>query len=374
MVTSAYYRGWSPFTPNSYATPVQVEDATGGLCGAELPDGRGILVWPNGNNIRFAIVDSPLSFIVDDVVPAEDIQTAVAMADVVYHRTAVYMANGGLYITSVVRRYVGGVIYGFTTIYKANSPTNPSSWSLHCTLQTDSAQGAQFASSHGAGIPLILESGRWVLINPIFEGSLGTFPQFWAMYVGGWYSDDDGLTFTQTVAYKHIYFFVRVDQMSVQIARSPITGYLYFTSGSSAGGPEYTQALWRSTDSGTSWSIVNVPNGAFGDDYYTKPHITAFVDNGQMLFAMGGGSVYYLDPTTPGTEVLDWKYTGDAWAAPGASVQEVTQKAIVTTRGLYFFTYNQVMRVLGPIQLEPRRRGHALAGPEAQRKHTYGHL
>jgi hypothetical protein len=156
--------------------------------------------------------------------------------------------------------------------------------------------------------------------------------------------------------------------MAAQIAQVPSNGGLYFWSGSDAGGPTYNMAYWGSTDGGTSWSIVTPPAG----DWYSGPHITTFIDNGMEAFALDvyGNGLFALGEAV--TNVSTFIDTGYDWDAPGASIDAHTTKGILTSQGVYFFTRNQVMRVLGPVQTPAPVRGEMLAGDPAERDHRYG--
>ncbi len=348
-VTSATLGGWEADTPPGYARPVQDEDATLGLCGAELADGSGILMWPvDSGEVHFALVSSPDDFVVDDVVPSGDIQVAydtgtpsggtVASPP----QSSVFVVDGELYSISVSRS--GGV--GNVDLWIADDPINPTSFSLLTNIQTaDASSGDHFGSYMGAPIPLILDSGRWVLVGPRFSTEGLTF--WWAQNVGAWYSDDDGATWTDVLNYQHVYFFTRTDTMSKQCARDPITGDLFFTSMATTSFVAVQTALWRSTDDGESWTLVDGDGG----NYDTDPRLTTFVDNESRVFAatmfLSGGPnwrIYEYDGS--GTTFDDFDDTGEQWLAAGATPDENTFKAVVAGYGVYFFTLDQVMRVL----------------------------
>lgn len=344
-MTSATLPGWEPETPITYARPVQDEDATAGLCGCELPGGGGCLVWPNGNDIRWAIVSSPDDFVVDDVVPSGDMHTLVALGGGVQQlHSSVFVVDGVLYCLVVAR--ISNV--GSIKLYEADDPDAPTSWSLKTTLQSVAAAGSKFGNNSGVGVPLILDSGRWVLPCPIWDPGDGA--SFYAQNAGIWISDNDGTSFTKQLEYSHPYpGFPRTEDQAKVIAQDPATGDLWFTSSTSVSFVAVQTALWRSTDDGTSWTLVDGDGG----NYATAPRFNPFVDNENNIYAASmslaaGGSIswgiYVYDGS--GATFADWTYTGESWPAPGSSPDERTFKAIVAGNGVYFFTLDQVMRVL----------------------------
>lgn len=342
MSTSATLRGWRPSTPTFYARPVQDESATAGLSGAGLPNGTGILLWALGSEVHCAIVSSPSQFVVDDVVPLADVRTAVTGLGAI-EGTGVFVANGGLYF--LVEYRLSDV--GYVRLYQANSTSNPTSWTLKSTLMSaDTSSGNIFGDNRGCGVPLILDSGRWVLVSPRYttEGST-----FWrGMNVGAWYSDDDGATWADTLNYQHVYFFTRAEIQSHNVARDPGSGDLFFTSSTTTSFVAVQTALWRSQDDGASWALTDGDGGNYG----TQPRLTAVVDNGSRLYAAAmdlsvGGvdnwGIHEYDGS--GGLFTDWTYTGELWLASGATPNERTFKAVIAKRAVYFFTLDQVMKV-----------------------------
>lgn len=334
-MTSQTAIGFTPSTPNSYATPVTVEDATGGLCGARMPNGKGCLAWPNSGGVHFAVVDSTDDFQVDNVVTAGSIGSVVANGSGVV-ASSVFCLDGDLFVIANARLSNRGTI----KLYKANSPTAPTSWSLFTTIQ-DVASGPDyyFSDPLSAGIPLRLDSGRWVLVQPVYENAPGVIAQA----VSAWTSDNAGASFTRRVDYQHQYILNYTTGVAAQTARDPATGYLYFWSGSDAGGVTYGLALWRSTDAGTSWSIVNAPGGA----WFYEPHLTSIVDDGSILYAAGvqvDENIWSL--STVADNVNDFVSTGQSWHGPGHSANTKTFKAVVTPGEVYYFWYNRVARTV----------------------------
>lgn len=344
MVDSNYLQGFYPATPDFYARPVQDEDATAGLSGAELDDGTGILLWAYQSDVRFALVSSPLDFVVDDVVPLADIQTALSTGGNI-EGTSVFTANGGLYFLIEWR----DAFSGFVELYQADDNLVPTSWSLKSLLQTaDTTSGNVFGTNRGCGHPLILDDGRWVLCSPRYTTEGGTFWR--GMNVGAWYSDDDGTSWVSTVNYGHVYFFTRAEVMSRQVGVDPITGDLYFSSSTTTSFVESQTTWWRSTDLGSSFFIADSGGGNYG----TEPRNTLVVHNGTNAYTMeadlsAGGSIswgIYSNTNGPGSQFTDWAWTSEKWLAPGASPDEKTMKAVVTritVNAIFYFTLDQVM-------------------------------
>lgn len=341
MSSSQTLRGWVPKSPSSYARPVQDEDATAGLCGAELPNGTGILLWPNGGEIHCAIVSSPKQFIVDDVVPLADVRV-VATPGTTIRGTCVFMANGGLYC--IANEHVSNVCT--IRLYTANSTSNPTSWSAS-TIYTDHAGGPVFGNPNGVGMPLVLDSGRWVFATKVYDGP--TSDTHYETRMGVWITDNDGSSWTRTLTYSHPYpAFGRVEFVSQELAIDPATGYLFMCSGTSISGVTYQNALWRSTDSGSNWTIMDGDGG----NYFTAPRLSPFVDNGIKVYAsvppqtgLGDSTFSIFEYDGSGTLFTDWTDSGETWAAPGSGPDELTFRGVVTRKGVYFFTLDKVMYV-----------------------------
>lgn len=341
MSTSATLRGWRPKTPTFYARPVQDEDATAGLCGAELPNGTGILLWPISGEIHCAIVSSPKQFVVDDVVPLADVRV-VATPGATVRATCVFMANGGLYC--IANEHVSNV--HTTRLYTANSATNPTSWSSS-VIYTAHAGGPVFGNPNGVGMPLVLDSGRWVFATKVYDGPVTD--THYEVRMGVWVTDNDGGSWTRTLTYSHPYpAFGRVEFVSQNMAHDPATGDLFFCSGTSISFVEYQNALWQSTDDGDTWTIVDGDGG----NYFTDPRLSPFVDNGITVYAAappqtGLGDTTFSIFEGAGDQFTDWVDTGESWPAPGSGPDELTFRGVVTRKAVYFFTLDRVMRVAG---------------------------
>jgi hypothetical protein len=342
MVTSNTLPGWFPATPTIFKQPVLVESAVGGLCGAALPGGGGCLVWPNGGAAKFAVTASPEDFLEDNIVPAVDIGVIVA-GDV--RAVSVYVIGGVLYATVVT--FSGSTTT--TKIYQANNPDGPTSWSPVATLQNDNTPGALFGmQTWGACIPLQLASGRWVAVQGCWQFGL----------VGGaasgangaaWYSDDGAAgPWILTNQYRHPYFnFSEIEWCSAQVAQDPVTGYLYYTTATGAGGPDYGTVLWESQDEALTWGLHGT--GAW-DTFHL---LSASIDNGQQVFAFGGspgGVDQWSDVFVRTGDAHDtnrfsggWTDTGQNWFTTSYGFEN-THKAIVAQRAVYSFVRDRVHR------------------------------
>lgn len=331
-MTSATLRGWRPSTPASFARPVQDESATGGLTGCETPDGHGVLVWVVSGGVHFAVVNSPRSFIIDDVVPLADVQ--------------VMMTAGTIYGACVFSH--GGATYclvGLNTphtfsvdIYEADDPNEPTSWSIRSTVYSEhhDAGAGSFGLGGGQAPALILDNGRWVVGTKTGGSPLDNTFQAWVVRI--FTSDDVGLTWSQRLYFEHPNIFPRTEFAATQMAQDPVTGNLWWSSGTSISATDMNN-LWRSTDGGGSWSHNTSDLGA--------ERLIPAIDNNTQVYALGpGGSVFEYDGS--GFLFSDWVDTGQDWVAPGVTpdgLYEQTVHATTTAHGVYFFLRDQVMFV-----------------------------
>lgn len=318
-------------SPTVRAFPVQDESAAGGLCGAELPDGTAILMWPYAGDAHYALVSSVADFLIDDVVPAADIQAVGAAGGVV--RTSVWViANTDLYCT-VRTENAGGLRE--ILVYKADSATNPTTWTLHGTVTSNTGSGGVvFTSSLTAPLPHVMAGGRWVMV-----GALPVSPGYDANDVGSWYSDDAGATWTLGLQFAfsgfHDLYFV-ASQFAPQA-----NGKLIFTA---AGGGADPIRMWESSD-GAAWT--NTGTGPFTTD----PHLTTYVYNGTTTYALGSiwdlrdSPIYEYDGA--GGLFADFTDTGFDWSL-GDSIgnhENNTRKAVITTNYIFYFWIDRVTSI-----------------------------
>lgn len=333
--------GWQPVTPTFYARPVQVESATAGISGAAMPDGRGVLVWPNGGRARFAVVDSPQAFLIDDIVESGDIGTIVTGSVV---RTAVYNIDGEIYVTVVT--WTGS--FTTTVIYQADDPSDPSAgWTLAGTLQSDNTPGSFFGTLEwGAGVPIKLPSGRWVMGCGGWEVGFPPSAPASGSFVHAYYSDGGAAgPWNRTLLYgHHLSGFPRLEWVNAQVAHDPATGDLFHYSMSSTTN-EYT--IWRSQDSGGSWTQYNSSNGLTGAGSW---QMSFPLDNGTYAYAIHGGLILVGDGangalTSANVDTGGWSDTGESWLAPGMTGDLNTRKLLVVGSAVFAFTLDEVAKL-----------------------------
>lgn len=342
--------GWQPSTPNTYVRPVQVESAASGITVAELPDGRGIAMWPNGGRARFAIKESVAALVTNNnIVTASEIRTAVTWPGL--HRTAIYSIDGEIYCT--INWWNGSGGKTGVAIYQASDPDNPTSWWLVSTLQDDWAPGTHFGSAGnwGAGAPTKLMNGRWVLGQGGWEAGLpsngaasGEFSHV--------YTSDNGAAgpWTRRLYDGHyLSGFPRTQWTASQCAQDPATGDVFFSSYSVNINAVRT---YRSQDNGTTWTIYAASNGVLSSGAWLP---TYALDNGVQLF--GGESNHSDSPGYPAwlvnsynpgditnTNVNNggWSDTGGRWAAPGMDWGHETMKMLVVGNRVVSSTTDQI--------------------------------
>lgn len=332
--------GWQPSTPPFYAQPVQVESATGGITGAQMPDGRGVLVWPNSGAAKFAVVASPSAFLIDNIVGSGDIGTIVS-GDVV--RTAVYNIDNEIYATVVT--WSGTVTT--TKIYQADDPSDPAGgWTAAGTLQNDNTPGLRFGTEQwGAGVPVKLASGRWVLGQGGWEVGFPPGAAASGAFVHAYYSDSGAAgPWIRTLLYgHHLAGFPRTDWMSAQVAVEPATGDIFH---SSTATPPNQVTIWRSQDDGATWGQFDASDGVSGGAH----RLSFVINNGSDIFAIADNGFYIGDAasgpiTSANNGTGGWSDTGENWSAPSMSTDLVTRKALVVGGSVFTFALDQVAKL-----------------------------
>lgn len=328
-MTSASLRGWRPSTPTHYARPVQDESAVGGLTGVETPDGHGVAVWVVSGGVHYAVLDSVMDLLVDDVVPLADIRTLMTAGSV--YGATVFTAGGGLYcVTNSNTSNTMSV-----QVWQANNANNPTSWSVLSTPYSNHAGGPSFGIGGGQATPLILDDGRWVLGCKTADGPVDNSFQAWHARI--FTSDNTGTSWTQRLDFEHTNIFPRTEYMATQMAQDPVTGDLWWRSGTSVTTSDMN-IMWWSADDGTNWT--------HGPTINSPPHrVSPAIDNGSNIYGLDeGGGVYVYDGS--GDEFSDWVSTGQNWSAPGVSLDstfEHTVHSTVISRGVFVFVRDQVM-------------------------------
>ncbi len=332
-MSSDYLAGYVPVTPAFYAIPVQDESAAYGLTGCETPDGHGVLTWvaPGQDGVRFALLDSPLDFIVNDIVPSADMGDVITGVDFVYGACC-FSAIGEVFC--VINYWLTADVSFHCEIYMADDPNNPVTWSVYSTPVVIGAVGPSptFGSAMGQSVPLILDSGRWVFGTKVLRGT-----PFTIVEVRIWTSDDDGLTWDLRLTFEHNVFPAgRTELAAGQMAHDPISGDIWWRSGTTVSSADMN-IPWRSADDGDTWT--------HGTSDLTSPGLNPSIQNGTNVYAMAsGGEIYTYDGS--GVEWSDWDDSGENWAAAGVTfdgIFEMTYHMNITSLGVFWFVRNQVM-------------------------------
>lgn len=266
-------------TTNVSYTPVTFESAAG-LTGCTLTDGRGLLMWRNGLNIRYAILASPTDWLANSVVTSGMTSTAFTSTGYVVGGAACYMVGGFPHFTV----HDASATVGRVMIYKGNSGSNPTSWSLHGTVQSstdDRIDGAHPTFIEGqlcAGIPYVVGS-TWTLGTPVW-GPGGAVNTAWC-YAGMYQSTDGGVSWSMKLQRGYGTASRFMNFCSPHVAKDPDTGYLYWMAGSYTAGSATTTSEWcKSTDGGVTWVIdQNVGPSNFS---------TPYTDRAGNLYALRG--------------------------------------------------------------------------------------
>lgn len=274
------------------------EDSSGGITACTLTDGRAIVMWPNSARVRYAIVDGGMGSVRrTGSVTAAMTQTALGP---VYEllRCAVFRVGDDLFFsalgsTSPTERH-------WQRVYKANSASNPTSWSLHAEIHAGinmTIGGViDFGGNITTGTPTILPSGRWVFTgahvyyNPSLTGWYGR-------HGGIWTSDNGGVSWTKRAELSEGGIGSRVNRFSPQIVQNPSNGNLYVMYEVASGARTMV-----STNDGTSWSNLGV----------TPPgHATQlYLDNGTTMYA--------VNPNSTTADI--YTFSGSAYSYTGSSI------------------------------------------------------
>jgi hypothetical protein len=329
--------GWAPFTPIKAWTPVQVGTVTI-LNGCEMPNGMGALCWTgDGSTVKVAVVNSPWSFLADDVVEEADVITAVTAAFV--GGASIFTVGADVYL-SVSLAESGHKV----RIFVADNPDTLASWTFVSEVYGGAliAGGSDTQVSEYVGIPHIAGS-RWIIptharVAASFGGS--PFYNLWSRI----YTSDNGAAGPWTQRFQHGTGAGPVktsNGISTQIGYEPVTDtYHAWAQGGSSGAPPYPT---MSSDGGNTWTALST--GLIN----TSPANTsnAFVDDGAgNLYAIDAtSSILRYDPTIvvvdPSTDYA-WVDIGFNWWPTGGSTDMGESRAVIADGNTFYFRDNQV--------------------------------
>lgn len=344
-MTSTTLLDWQP--PADFLTwvrPVQVEDASEGLTGCSLPTGEGILMWPSGAEVHYAILDSLTDALQDDIVTAPMIETAFTAGEAIY-RTSVFTVDGEVFFSALGSTSSPTDMF-WVKIYKADDPTDPTAgWSLHGTVHSGVLYpvNLDFGGTLSVGIPCISE-GRWVM-QAAKAYSTFDLGGYCGRDAGIWTSDDGGATWTIRKEFLQGTPAHWAPQSAPQMALDPATGKLTTTGSIDANFVD----SFVSANNGTSWSAPGYTNDS---------RVQVFIDNGTNCFALQydepNGEIWRLDGTsyTEVAEIWDAGAMGSGIGAVGNNGQ--TCKFIIDgDLSLYYFVADYVAAQLGCIPVHP---------------------
>jgi hypothetical protein len=321
---------WTPVEVDSYARPVQVEDATRGLCGVELPNGKGLLTWSTGANARFAVVDSPEKWVEDDVVSSPQALTSFSSGTV--FRVACGLVGSALIAT--IQRVVG--TEGQVQLWQANSVLNPSSWTLRGNVQQLVLDGNASPPDPCmiAGVPVIY-GGKWVLPGTSFANDIGS----WSMRAGVWTSPNGVAGWSRVVNQGYATGGRFLNFQSGQVGIDPDGRLVWWSSTDAEGTVADSRHGWRSAlNDPDTWTFKfrSLDDGA--------PGFVAFpIRVGGVTLVQQGSGVLRWSETDP-SDFTNWTGAVGLWRADGgtSTAPARTMRAVVTSRGVYFFWLDRV--------------------------------
>lgn len=305
-----------------YARPVQVESATGGLSIERLSTGQAIVMWPNANRVRYALLDNMAQVLLDDVVTADQIQTALDGAAAGYGSVfscSVFRVGSNLFFSVMTRNSTTTV--GRILIYIADSDSNPTSWSLYGTVQSRSSGpegGFSGFNPRMAGVPYV-DGSYWAITGGRF---IDSFDQ-WALHAGVWESYDAGVSWTEKVDRGYyIVGGVYMDFQSPYLARHPATGELVTMGGSNA--PGYQQ---RDMFIGpNTWTIQSMAYGGVLQPFLSDKH---------RVYALGWNGEVYASPDDHVWPWSDWTFVGRFGNTGGQTTNRVLKAG-----DFWYYSYN----------------------------------
>lgn len=249
------YENISPPTiAQVFFQPVLFE-AVNHLTGTYLDDGRGILVWCSGSSVRYGFVDSPRQWASNGSCTAGF--TAVDAATLGSNALTASTFRVGTDLFILVNGATSGTTGYDTKVFKANSASNPTSWTLHGTLASQNVNVDLTYAFDGqmCGIPWV-NGSTWVVMAPAY---LEFLTPSWFPQNALWRSTDGGVTWTRLFVQGFGSFQITSNiGGSTGIARDVSTGHLWWqNSGSGSGSnPPTDNRYWRSTDNGITWTQI----------------------------------------------------------------------------------------------------------------------
>lgn len=324
---------YRPPTINEYARPVQFETPLNGISLVGLADGRGLLLWVNANRVRYAILASPKAFLADNVVTAGDTVTALSGVGGI-RAAAVFRAGSSLYFS--VHRRDGST--GANEIYVADSDSNPSSWSLHGTVQSSSI-GTGTSYGYGwnpecSGIPFV-DGSNWTISAGRWNTNLGQFYR----RAGVWESSDGGVTWTNVINAGYYNSGIYMDRQAGQVAKLPSTGELVTAAGTNASARSEREFFVGPSP----WSI--------NDNTY-EGFLAPFHGEGSHVYAMSRSGGIYRSPADLLLPMSSWEAVGRFATSPtGISDKDTPSMRAVQVGDTWYHTW------LDRIAVAPDRRG-----------------
>lgn len=204
-------------------------------------------MWINSGQVRMATTSEPREFLSNGVV------TSATTLPIVSHNAlscSVFRVGAGLFIH--MADAVAGD--GRNVIYKANSASNPTSWSLYSTIDSHSG-GDDYFDGADLWVPSVprVDGSRWLMFI-VYQSRQSNSHYRRATIVR---STDNGQTWSIRipVIYNVGGLGQSVGAQVPHIGKDPATGYFYHGGESGAGGGTFH---WmRSTDDGINWSEVD---------------------------------------------------------------------------------------------------------------------
>lgn len=348
-MTSTTVPGWTPvedeleidwFRP----VPASLGNPAAGITACPLPDRRAIVVWIDSPRVEFAVVDSMRALLGDDVVTAGMVQTAVT-AGLSVDRCSVFTVDGEVYLTVMGSTSLTAAYW--TRLYKLDDPLAPSTWTLRSTIHPGAdwspGTGTDFGGALQAGIPLVLDSGRWVL-NGVHPYNDSFFTSTYKGRVSAlWYSDNQGASWTLASDFNTEGDIGRSsDDSSPQIARHPANGRLYAAIGFPIEGTTDHHEVAKSTTDGASWTskegagrvmpildnrvdVYGVRDSAWGEIYRLDVATETWVATGDRLWFTASAPNDYSDMSLDGVAAKFVSALGAFYAFVGARVAIMAQ-------------------------------------------------